>query len=98
MKTPTPQPQRTCAFKKILSRMPPRSHWPKRPETFYISDSQVVWFIRNATGTSDWSLATKLFCEAKKAKVIVFDPDTQLWRGYLYDGKSAKHTAKYNRH
>ena len=86
MKTKTKiQPQRTCAFKKILSRMPPRSHWPKRTEEFHVSSSQVVWYIRNETGTSDWSRAMKIFCEAKKNKVIIFDKNTRLWRGYLND-------------
>lgn len=89
------QPQRTCAFKKILSRMPPRSHWPNRPDEFHISSSQVVWFIRNETGIKDWSLATKIFHEAKKNKVIVFSHDTRLWRGYLHGDKSAKLPVKW---
>lgn len=88
------QPQRTCAFKKIMSCMPPLCHWPNRPEKFKVSSSQVVWFIRNRT-ESDWSRAMKIFYEASKNKVIVFNHNTQLWRGYLYDGKSTKIPAQW---
>jgi hypothetical protein len=96
MKTKTKiQPQRTCAFKKILSRMPPLCHWPNRPEKFKVSSSQVAWFIRNETGTPDWSRTMKLFYEASKNKVIIFNHDTRLWRGYLHGDKSAKLPTKW---
>jgi hypothetical protein len=89
-------PHRTCAYRKTMANMPPRSHWPKRPEEFKISSSQVIWYILNETDISDWSRATKIFCEASKNKVIVFDRNTRMWRGHLYDGKVCKSPATWN--
>lgn len=43
-----------------------------------------------ATGTADWSRAMRIYHEAKKNRVILFDWDTRLWRGYLFGDKSAK--------
>ena len=58
----------------------------RRPEEFKVCDSHVARFIRRKTGHS-WSRTMKIFHEASKNHVIIFDPSTRLWRGYLHDGK-----------
>lgn len=63
-------------IRHVLSEMPALSHYPRKPEEFDILDSEVVqWMAKNR------AIMLWLFDAARQSKTIVFDAQSECWRG-----------------
>ena len=66
-----------------LKAMPPLAHWPDRSVPFDWDNSQVLAFILPLVA-GDRRHAISLFNAAKAKGAIVFDKDSNCWRGLDY--------------
>lgn len=64
-----------------LRHMPPVSHWPNRPDPFNYENSEIIHHIMLLDPTLQFNRAKSLYDHARKLGVIIFDPETKLWKG-----------------
>ena len=69
-----------AAVYRELSSMPPLSHWEDRSRPFEREQSPVLQFIVSRQGC-DFKEAERIFYQARKMELVVFDADKKVWLG-----------------
>jgi len=70
------RPKRISKWLAVVRGMPPLPHWPDREHPFAVEKSQVVKWLIGQPHVEQW-----LFNAVRGRRLIIFDHETQTWRG-----------------
>jgi hypothetical protein len=85
---------RAAEFFKLLQQMSPLSHYPDRSQPYCDEKSEVLAHIKAIYDVSDFDTARRIFDTATRARVIMFDRETKLWKGNPFWKHSLKGIGK----